>query len=165
MDGEQPVPFTLMYVPIEGAALCALEHEPELFGYAQKRKVIIASPSTLFVMVGIIHQLWRVADQERNARAIADEAGKLIVKIENFLKTWETVGKNLEAALALYRQADGQLHTGRGNAMTILQRMVALGVQGRDGGALDRAWTKTLDVTVVPQPELLTPGTLVACNN
>lgn len=160
MDGEQPVPFTLMYVPIEGAALCALEYDPDLFAYAQKQKVIIASPSTLFVMVGIIHQLWRVADQERNAKDIADEGGKLIAKIENFLKSWQAVGKNLESAVTFFNQADKQLHTGKGNAMTILQRMVALGVQGREGGALERYVNKALDVTVVVQPELLPPPDL-----
>lgn len=152
MDGERPVPFTLMYVPIEGAALTALEHDPGLFAYAQRQKIIIASPSTLFVMVGIINQLWRVADQERNAKDIADEGGKLMGKLDNFLKNWESIGKSLENALATFRLGDGQLHTGRGNAMLILQRMVALGVQSREAGALERALGKAVDVTIALEP-------------
>jgi hypothetical protein len=70
------------------------------------------------------------------------------------------VGKNLDNALASFRQADNQLHNGKGNAMTILQRMVSLGVQGREGDALSRAIDKALDVTIDVQPQLLPGPTL-----
>jgi DNA recombination protein RmuC len=48
------VPFTVMFIPIEAAGIEAFRAAPELFNEAQKKKVIIITPTTLFCVLQLV---------------------------------------------------------------------------------------------------------------
>lgn len=132
-DGEKPIPYTLLYVPVEGAALAALDHDPELLGRAHRHKVVLATPGTLFLVVGMVAQLWRVAAQELHAQAVAQASEQLLQRLDQFVESFGRIGAALDGARQLFNEADARLSSGDGNALAVARRMKLLG--GSPGGA------------------------------
>ena len=126
-DGEKPIPFTLLYVPVEGAALAALDRDPELLGRAHRHKVVVATPGTLFLVVGMVAQLWRVAAQELHAQAVAQAGEQLLQRLDEFVEGFGRIGAALDGARQLFNEADARLSTGDGNALAAARRMKLLG--------------------------------------
>ncbi|MFI4980548.1 MAG: DNA recombination protein RmuC [Nevskiales bacterium] len=126
-DGEKPIPFTLLYVPVEGAALAALDRDPELLGRAHRHKVVVATPGTLFLVVGMVAQLWRVAAQELHAQAVAQASEQLLQRLDEFVDSFGQIGAALDGARQLFEEADARLSTGDGNALAAARRMKLLG--------------------------------------
>ena len=132
-DGEKSIPFTLLYVPVEGAALAALDRDPELLGRAHRHKVVLATPGTLFLVVGMVAQLWRVAAQELHAQAVAQASEQLLQRLDEFVESFGRIGTALDGARQLFNEADARLGSGDGNALAAARRMKLLG--GSPGGA------------------------------
>jgi DNA recombination protein RmuC len=123
------IPFTLMFVPIEAAGIEAFRAAPELFSDAQRRKIVIVSPTTIFCVFQLVQALWNIHDRQINSIKIADEGRKLLAKLGTFIQSFEAAGKSLQKAAECYDQANGQLQTGRGNLLSIASRMSAMGVE------------------------------------
>jgi DNA recombination protein RmuC len=124
--GDKPVPYTVMYLPIEGAATAALERDPELLGRAHRQKVVLATPATLFLIVGAIGHLWRVAAQESRAEAVVAQAAQLLQRLDDFVEGFAQVGQALEGAQRLFSVADTRLRSGDQNALALAGRLRAL---------------------------------------
>ena len=77
LDGVNSLDFVLIFIPVEAAFMVALDQDPEMMRDAYDRGIILVSPSTLMVTLRTIKNLWRYADQNRNAQLIADKAGGL----------------------------------------------------------------------------------------
>ena len=77
LDGVNSLDFVLIFIPVEAAFMVALDQDPEMMRDAYYRGIILVSPSTLMVTLRTIKNLWRYADQNRNAQLIADKAGGL----------------------------------------------------------------------------------------
>jgi DNA recombination protein RmuC len=132
-DGEKPIPYTLLYLPVEGAALAALDRDPELLGRAHRHKVVLATPGTLFLVVGMVAQLWRVAAQELHAQAVAQASEQLLQRLDQFVESFGRIGAALDGARQLFNEADARLSSGDGNALAVARRMKLLGAS--PGGA------------------------------
>jgi len=126
-DGEKAIPFTILYVPVEGAALAALDRDPELLGRAHRHKVALATPGTLFLVVGMVAQLWRVSVQELHAQAVAQASGQLLQRLDEFVENFDRVGAALDGARRLFDDADSRLRSGESNALAVAQRVKLLG--------------------------------------
>jgi len=126
-DGEKAIPFTLLYIPVEGAALAALDRDPELLGRAHRHKVVLATPGTLFLVVGMVAQLWRVSVQELHAQAVAQASEQLLRSLDEFVENFSRVGAALDGARRLFDDADSRLRSGDNNALAVAQRMKLLG--------------------------------------
>lgn len=121
--------FVLMFVPIEAAFFSALEHDHTLFTEAFEQNVILVSPSTLLVTLRTIHNMWRNADQNKNALEIARQAGGLYDKFVGFIEVLETVGQQLDRAREAHRTGMARLCQGRGNLVRRAEQLRALGVK------------------------------------
>ena len=126
-DGEKAIPFTLLYVPVEGAALAALDRDPELLGRAHRHKVVLATPGTLFLVVGMVAQLWRVSVQELHAQAVAQASEQLLQRLDEFVENFSRVGAALDGTRQLFDQADSRLRSGDHNALAVARRIKLLG--------------------------------------
>jgi DNA recombination protein RmuC len=123
----------LMFVAIEGALAAALTRDPELFSYAWDRRVVLVGPSTLLMTLRTVHSIWRYELQGQNAQDIARLAGELIDKVSLSLEDLNVVAEKLAAAGAAHNQAVKRLSTGRGNALSIGERIKILGVKSKRG--------------------------------
>jgi DNA recombination protein RmuC len=120
-----------MFVPIEGALAAALTREPELFTYAWDRRVVLVGPSTLLMTMRTVASIWRYELQGQNAQEIARLAGELCDKVGMSLADLNGVAEKISAALNAHNVAVRRLATGRGNAVSIGDRIRTLGVKTR----------------------------------
>jgi hypothetical protein len=121
----------LMFVPIEGALAAALTEEPNLFTYAWDRHVVLVGPSTLLMTMRTVASIWRYELQGQNAQEIARLAGELCDKLSLSLGDLNTVAERIQGALTAHNEAVKRLATGRGNAVSIGDRIRSLGVKTR----------------------------------
>lgn len=121
------VSFTLMFIPLEGAASLALQNDPELAAFAWERDVMIATPTTLMMAMRTVHNLWTIDRQNQNARAIAQRAGFLYDKFEGFLTDLDKVGDQISRARGSWEEARKKLVDGRGNLVSQAETLRKLG--------------------------------------
>jgi DNA recombination protein RmuC len=152
-DGEKAIPFTLLYLPLEAAAPAALERDSGLLALAHHHKVVLATPGTLFLVMGMVAQLWRVAAQELHARTVAAEGALLLGKLDEFAAGFGEIGAALDGARQLFAAADTRLRSGDNNAIAVGQRMKLLAAQQAAPEPLPAA----PETAAPPQPETLVP--------
>ncbi|WP_341218234.1 DNA recombination protein RmuC [Neptunomonas phycophila] len=131
LEGVRSLDFVLMFVPVEGAFLLALENDPELFRFAFDRNIMLVSPATLLVTLRTIQNIWRYEHQNQNAQEIAKRGADLYDKFVIFVESLEDIGKHLHRAQDSYEQAYGRLSTGRGNLVQQAMKLNELGVSGK----------------------------------
>src|SRR5208283_3268242 len=119
----------LMFVPIESALAAALVSERELFTYAWDRRVVLVGPSTLLMTMRTVASIWRYELQRQNAQEIARLAGDLCDKVSMSLCDLNGVAEKIAAALSAHNEAVKRLSTGRGNALSVGERIRSLGVK------------------------------------
>lgn len=129
LEGIRTLDYVLLFVPIEGAFLTAMEHDRALFSDAFEKNVILVSPATLLVTLRTINHIWRYADQNDNALEIARQAGGLYDKLVGFIEALEAIGQQLERAREAYRTARDRLCSGRGNVVRRAEQLKTLGVK------------------------------------
>jgi DNA recombination protein RmuC len=121
----------LMFVPIEGALAAALRKEPELFMYAWKLRVVLTGPSTLLMTMRTIDSIWSYERRNQNAQEIARLAGDLCDKLSLSLADLNGVAEKINTALNAHNEALKRLFTGRGNALSIGERLRTLGAKAK----------------------------------
>lgn len=122
----------LMFVPIEGALAAALMREPELFVYGWDRHVVLVGPPTLLLTMKTVASIWRYELQGQNAQAIARLAGDLCDKVSASLSDLNCVAKKMTDAMTAHNEAVKRLSTGKGNALSIGERIRSLGVKTKN---------------------------------
>jgi DNA recombination protein RmuC len=121
----------LLFMPIESALGAALSAEPELFAYAWDRRVVLVGPSSLLMTMRTVAALWRSELQSQNAQEIARLAGELCDKIRLSMADLNAVSEKMSAAVGAHNEAVKRLSTGRGNALSVGERIRSLGVKTR----------------------------------
>ncbi len=127
----QSLDFVLLFVPVEGAFLLALEQEPSIFKEAFDRNIMLVSPATLMVTLRTIHNIWRYEHQNQNAREIARRGGELHDKFVGFLDALDDVGRNLDRTQQAFDTAHKRLISGRGNLVSQVAMLQQLGADGK----------------------------------
>lgn len=131
LDGVRSLDFVLLFVPVEGAFLLALEQDRQLFNDAFTRNIILVSPSTLLVTLRTINNIWRYEHQSQNAREIARRGGELHDKFVGFVESLDDVGRHLDRAQAAFDTSRKRLYQGRGNLVTQAAMLNRLGAAGK----------------------------------
>lgn len=107
--------FVLMFIPVEGAYLLAIEQEPGIFEDAFDKRVAVVTPTTLFTSLKTIEQLWRYERQSENTVKLVKRAAEVHDKFVGFIESFEKIGKQLETVQGSYQQARTRLVQGNGN--------------------------------------------------
>ena len=131
LPGVKSLDFVLMFVPIEGAFMLAIDKDSEIFRKAFDQSIMIVSPSTLLVTLRTIQNIWRYEHQSKNALEIADKAGNLYDKFVGFIEDLEKVGTQLDTTRKSYDAAHNKLTSGKGNLISRAQSLIDLGVKSR----------------------------------
>lgn len=154
------IPFTVMFMPIEPAGLEILRAEPDLFNDARKKNIIIVTPTSLFSVLHLVSSLWTFQAKQNNALEIAEEGRLLLKKLGGFIDTFMDIGGRLDSAVDSFAKAKGQLHVGRGNVMSIANRMATLGVEAPTKGEMPALMlaAEEVEAEVIPLAQLTTTG-------
>lgn len=141
MLGQSP-DYVVMFVPGEHFVTDALATDGELLDYAYRNKVVLATPSTLLVVLKSAAYTWREVDQAENAKKIgaagAELYKRLIVSFEHLSKA----GKNLNAAVENFNKF--------GSSVTARVRPQALSLKRYAGALDDLEYPAPIDGVVAP---------------
>ncbi len=129
--GDGRFDYVLMFIPHEGAFLAAMNLDAKLWQTAYDSHVLIISPTHLMSIVKLIEQMWRHDKRNRNALAIADEAGKMLDKLRGFLDDMDRLDKSLSTARDAWNTAFSKLTAGPGNLIARAQKLEQLGAKSK----------------------------------
>ena len=129
LEGVNSLDFVLIFIPVESAFMLALDQAPDMMRDAYDRGIIVVSPSTLMVTLRTIKNLWRYADQNRNAQVIADKAGGLYDQFVLYIEALEDVGRHLNKSREVWDTAHKRLVSGRGNLVRRSEELKKLGAK------------------------------------
>ena len=129
LEGVNTLDFVLLFMPIEGAFLLALEQDGEFFKRAYENNILVVSPSTLLVTLRTIEHIWRTQRQEEHALKIANEAEAMYEKLVLFVDEMKKVGVHIQKAQDSYDTSMNRLSTGKGNVIRRAQNIVKLGLK------------------------------------
>lgn len=76
-NSNNPIDFTLMFIPIESLYMFLFDNDNELFEYAIKKDVMIVSPSSLICILKIINSFNLKLKQKENINKIVEIASNL----------------------------------------------------------------------------------------
>jgi DNA recombination protein RmuC len=99
--------YVVMFVPGEHFVAAALEHDPELWDFAFRNKVLLATPTNLVAIARTVAQVWRQDALAQEAREIGRLAGELYDRIAIAGEHLKRVGSGLESAVGNYNKFVG----------------------------------------------------------
>ena len=115
LKGIDTLDFVILFIPIEGAFSLIFQKMQDLYEYAYKKNIILASPSTLISILKVIEYGWRVEYQDKNSKIIAQKASLMFDKFRLFVDEMKNIDRSLKKAQDSYDLAYKRLSEGRGN--------------------------------------------------
>ena len=131
LEGIRSLDFVLLFIPIEGAFMVAMEQDSSLYTDAFARNIVLVSPTTLLVTLRTIQNIWRYEYQNRNALDIAARAGKICDQVSLVTESLEDVGDKLAKATSSWEQTQKRLTSGNGNLLRQAHQLKDLGAKAR----------------------------------
>jgi DNA recombination protein RmuC len=101
--------FVVMFMPSEGAAASALQHDLDLVEAGMRAGVVIATPMTFFALLRTIVYGWRQEKLAENAAEIAKLGAELYERIGGLADTQNSLGAHLVKAVQAYNKGINQL--------------------------------------------------------
>jgi len=117
--------FVMLFIPVEGAYITAMQNDMEMWRYAYNKKVLLISPTNLIPAMKLVYDLWKKDDINKDAQLIAGKAVKIYEKLAAFVEDFEKVGAQLQKATAVFNDAGRKLYTGKGNLIAQASQMKA----------------------------------------
>ena len=115
LTGVNSLDYVFLFMPIEAAYSAAIQQEPELFQFAFEKNIIFVVPTTLLTTLKTVQNLWRLAQQNKNANEIAEKAGALYDKFVTFIEDLDEIGSKIDSSKKSFEKAHNKLLSGRGN--------------------------------------------------
>jgi DNA recombination protein RmuC len=129
LTGINSLDYVFLFMPIESAYATAAQHDGELFQFAFERNIVFVVPSTLLISLRTVQNLWRLVQQNQNAKEIANKAGALYDKFVAFVDDVDDIGTKIEASKRSFEKAQNKLVTGRGNLIRRAETLRELGAK------------------------------------
>jgi DNA recombination protein RmuC len=129
LPGVNSPDFVFLFMPIEPAFMVAFQHDDQLFNDAFELRIVVVTPTTLLASLRTVASLWSIERQNKNAKQLAEQAGKVHDKLVGFVEEMEKIGKQLGTVQGTYDSAWGKLKEGRGNLISQAHKFKDLGVR------------------------------------
>ena len=99
--------YVLMFVPGEHFIAAAMEHDPDLWDFAFRNRVLLASPTNLVAIARTVAQVWRQDGLATEAREIGRMGGELYDRLAVAAEHMKRVGSGLSSAVDHYNKFVG----------------------------------------------------------
>ena len=117
--------FVVMFIPGESFVAAAAEADPELIEYAFRKKILIATPTTLMALVKAIAYGWQQEKMAENAVEVQKTARELYDRLSTFASHLSGVGRSLSSSVSNYNKAIASLE---GRVMPSARKFESMGV-------------------------------------
>ena len=96
--------YVVMFVPGEHFVAAALEHDPELWDFAFRNKVLLATPTNLVAIARTVAEVWRQDTIAREAVEIGKAGAELYDRLAVAAEHLKRVGSGLDSAVSNYNK-------------------------------------------------------------
>jgi DNA recombination protein RmuC len=104
---EDAPDYVIMFVPGEHFVAAALEADPELWDFAFRNRVLLASPTNLVAIARTVAQVWRQDGLAKEAQEIGRMGGELYDRLAVAAEHLKRVGSGLDSAVGNYNKFVG----------------------------------------------------------
>ena len=104
---ENALDFVVMFVPGDQFLNAALEQDPELMDDALRRKVLLATPSSLMAILRAVAYGWNQQKVAENAQKIRRLGYELCERVATFSEHMAALGKSLGGSVGRFNQMVG----------------------------------------------------------
>jgi DNA recombination protein RmuC len=101
--------FVVMFLPDESYLRVAHEHDPSLQEYAWSSNVILASPSTLMVLLRTVAMTWQQETVAQSAREVSTLGRDLYKRLATMGTHFSKLGRALDGSVKAYNETVGSL--------------------------------------------------------
>ncbi len=129
LPGIKSPDFVFLFVPVEPALHAALDTAPELIEASLERHVVLVTAPSVVATARLVAQMWQQDSQNRFAREIAEQGGKLYDKFAAFCRDLENIGLRIRQTQESYDEAMNKLRDGRANLLRQTEKLRALGAK------------------------------------
>lgn len=123
---EEAPDYVVMFVPGEHFVAAALEADPELWDFAFRNGVLLATPTNLVAIARTVAQVWRQDRMAGEAREIGRMGAELYERLRVAADHLKRVGGGLESAVANYNKFVGSFER---NVLSSGKRMAEKGLE------------------------------------
>ncbi|MBO0750141.1 MAG: DNA recombination protein RmuC [Porphyrobacter sp.] len=123
---EEAPDYVVMFVPGEHFVAAALEHDPELWDFAFRNKVLLATPTNLVAICRTVAQVWRQDSLAREAQEIGRMGAELYERLRVAADHLKRVGGGLETAVNNYNKFVGSFER---NVLSSGKRLAEKGIE------------------------------------
>jgi DNA recombination protein RmuC len=123
---EEAPDYVVMFVPGEHFVAAALEHDPELWDFAFRNKVLLATPTNLVAIARTVAQVWRQDTIAREAIEIGKAGAELYDRLAVAAEHMKRVGGGLETAVNNYNKFVGSFER---NVLSSGRRLAEKGIE------------------------------------
>ncbi|MCH5240436.1 MAG: DNA recombination protein RmuC [Muribaculaceae bacterium] len=121
--------YVIMFVPNTSALLLATNNKPTLWREAMEKNVYIADEQTLYAALKIVSLTWQQVLQNANHTKVFELAEEMIQRVGNFIKSYDTVGENLNKALKSFEEGRRKLEDGGQSIPQTCRKLIKLGAK------------------------------------
>lgn len=129
--------FVVMFIRNDSFLAAAAERDPELTETALAKKVVIATPTTLFALLKAIEYGWKQEEIAASAKKVSDLGVALCSRTETLIEYVSKIGAALGKAMDSYDDAVGSLNRRYLPAVAKFQAAVEGEVDGYVGPQLE----------------------------
>lgn len=123
---EEAPDYVVMFVPGEHFVAAALEHDPELWDFAFRNRVLLATPTNLVAIARTVAQVWRQDGLAREAQEIGRMGTELYDRLAVAAEHLKGMGGGLERAVRKYNDFVGSFER---NVLSSGKRLAEKGIE------------------------------------
>lgn len=137
LDKLQTPDYVVLFIPIEGAFMLALQKDREIFSHAWDKNIMLVGPSTLLATLRTVASLWKQERQTKNAIEIAKQAGLLYDKFVGVAEDLEHLQGQFRKVGDSFSDLRSRMLTGRGSLANRMENLKELGAKTTKSLALE----------------------------
>lgn len=121
--------YVMLFIPIEGAFMLAMQKDRELFNHAWDKNIMLVGPSTLLATLRTVASLWKQERQTKNALEIAKQAGLLYDKFVGVADDLDGMQNQIRKVGESFDELRSRMLTGKGSLASRMENLKELGAK------------------------------------